>query len=1050
MIRRILRYSLLCTLAVCFGLLLTGCAGVSSGSSGSGGQAKVAKVTVAPLSAQILDGASQQFSAAAFDSSGNLISGVNFTWSSDAPSVATVNGSGLATGISAGTANITATAQSIPGSAKLTSGSGGQAKVAKVTVAPLSAQILDGASQQFSAAAFDSSGNLISGVSFTWSSDAPSVATVNSSGLATGISAGTANITATAQSIPGSAKLTSESVAHADFFVAPNGLDSWSGTLPAPNSANSDGPFASLAKAQIAIRNLAKTNPKRPLSVMVRAGTYYLPLSPTNPGTLNFTSADSGNSGMPITWQNYPDETAILSGGVPVGAGVLHWTNVSGNLWQAQIPSKGQVFESLFYNGERRLRARVQSSAGVGYYMNNGACYSTVTGQTVSLANCNLGTFLRIAAEVPPGNTGCPSVSDGTQSKCLDRFKYDPSDPITRWVNLNGIYTGDPSKPCQADSSNPYPAGDIELTLFDAWTVDVMRVNCVDTTNHIIYLTGPTKGAANQYNIFGPGAGHRYIVENAVDAFQQGQQTGQTGLWFLDRSTAPWSLSYLADSGENPNQDIVVIPQVQPASATGGSIVSATQLSYVTFQGIVFETDNFVPPTAGFSNDENGENTLPAAIDCESCQYVTFDGIAVRHTSASGLQIASLAGHSGPPAANDVVQNSAFYDLGDSGIHIGHSPQGNDRAASVVQSVTVQNNIIQGYGRVFPDGEGLAQGNGNNILYQHNDINDGYHAGISICEQGCPGENGSDIVSQFNHIWNIMQGITSDGGTLYYNVGSSQRSGTGNKILNNLVHDVSDSSVIDRGILGTGYGGHGIYLDAQSAGVSVENNVVYRVSADILFMTQGPANSDPPDTFSNNILAYGRKSMFTEAWGWPQNCGSSTRVNLVSNIMYFDQSDSTAFYVIQGCADSCGMAFNQYQNFQRNLYWRTDGQFATYKKAFHVLTTPPPPGQANSCAQPLNPSADWTFFDFPTWQNGHPMVNGIPLSMNEDSEGSVSLDPGFGNTGQATDFLLSQSPVSGFDYSQTNNTINLAGRSNPLIKAPTVPPTFPTYYYTTF
>ncbi len=832
----------------------------------------------------------------------------------------------------------------------------------------------------------------------------------------------------------------------ADFYVAINGSDSWSGTLDCPNATNADGPFASIAQAQVAMRKLIQTHPNRPIVVMVRQGTYYLPLSSTSPGMLNFTSGDSGTSQMPVLWENYPGETPVVSGGESIEG----WTNTSGNLWQVQLPANTQPFESLFFSGGRRLRSRLQSNAGIGYYVNDGACYSTATGQTGAVANCNLGTFLRVAAEVPPSNTGCPSVSSGGQSKCLDRFQYNPTDPITNWANLNGVYTGDPSHPCSVDKSSSYPVGDIELELFDAWTVDVMRVNCIDTTNHIIYFTGPTRGVPNQYSNFGPAAGHRYIVENTLDAFQREQQAGQTGLWFLDRSKSPWTLSYLANSGENPNQDNVAIPQLQSATATSGSMLNATQLQYVTFQGIILEMDNFLPPAAGFNNDQSGGNTLPAAIDCESCQNVTFDGITVRHTSTSGIQIASLAGHSGPPAANDVIQNSAFYDLGSGGIHIGHMPQGYDLASSVVQSITVQNNIIQGYGRVFPDGEGLAQGNGNNILYQHNDITDGYHAGISICLVGCPGQNGSGIVSQYNHLWNLMQGITSDGGALYYAVGESDKSGTGNKILNNLVHDVSDSSVIERGILGTGYGGHGIYLDFQSAGVSIENNVVYRVSANTAFLSQGPASGQPPNTFQNNIFAYGRKGMLTEGTAWPQNCNSSTKINMTSNIFYFDQNDSTGFYVIQGCADSCGMAFNQYQSFERNLYWRTDGQFSTYAKAFHVLTSPPPPNQSNSCSQPSTPSTAWTFFDFQTWQSGHPVVDGSPLAMNEDPEGTVSVDPHFGTTGLPADFLLSQSPVAGFDYAQTNDTIKTAGRTNPLIQPPTVPPTFPTYYYTTF
>jgi hypothetical protein len=849
----------------------------------------------------------------------------------------------------------------------------------------------------------------------------------------------------------------------ADFFVAIDGNDAWSGSLATPNGQRTDGPFASVARAQIAVRALIQTHPDRPIIVMIRGGAYYLPLSPTNPGTLNFTSSDSGTSQTPVIWENYPGELPNISGGEAISRGReqinfhglgLTWTQVSGNLWQVKLPANTQPFEYLFYkhrSRERRMRSRLQSAAGTGYYMNNGACYSTVTGQTVAIAECNLGSFLRIAAVVPPGNTGCPSVSDGTQSKCLDRFQYNPSDPITTWSNLNGVYTGDPSKPCRTDSSNPYPVGDIELTLFDAFTVDVMRINCVDTTSHIVYLTGPTQGLPGDYECFGPTAGHRYVIDNAKDAFQQEQQAGLTKIWFLDRSSQPWTLFYVAGTGENPNHDNAIIPQLQPVGPTGGSILSASLLSYVTFQGIIFEMDNFLPPASGFNNDQTGESSLPAAIDCESCQHVTFDTVTVRHTSATGLQIASLASHSGPPAVDDVIQNSAFYDLGDSGIHIGHQPQGYDLATSVVHSVTVQNNIIQGFSRVFPDGRGIAQGNGNNITYLHNDIDDGYHGGISICGFGCPGENGSGIVSEYNHLWNLMQGITSDGGALYYAIGDEQKSGTGNQIINNLVHDVSDDSVIDRGILGTGYGGQGIYLDFQSAGMNIENNVIYRVSAATAFVFEGPASGQPPNTLKNNIFAYSRKAMFGEQITWPQNCGTSVRVNMVSNIFYFDQTDTTTgFYPIQGCADSCGMAFNDFENFQRNLYWRTDGQFSKYPKAFHILTDPPPPDQASSCYEPQDPNTSWTFIDFPTWQKGHPMVKGQPLSMNEDEEGSVTVDPGFGNTGRPTDYLLSKSPVEGFDYTQTNSTINTAGRTNPGLTAPTVPATFPTYYYTSF
>ena len=48
----------------------------------------------------------------------------------------------------------------------------------------------------------------------------------------------------------------SEAGKSADFYVAPNGNDQWSGTLAEPNSTNTDGPFASISRAQEAVRLL--------------------------------------------------------------------------------------------------------------------------------------------------------------------------------------------------------------------------------------------------------------------------------------------------------------------------------------------------------------------------------------------------------------------------------------------------------------------------------------------------------------------------------------------------------------------------------------------------------------------------------------------------------------------------------------------------------------------------------------------------------------------------------------------------------------------------
>lgn len=781
----------------------------------------------------------------------------------------------------------------------------------------------------------------------------------------------------------------------ADLFVATDGCDDcgWSGRIAAPDAADSDGPFASIGRAQLAVRALKPGRASGAISIMIRGGTYSLG------APLAFAIADSGSPTAPVVWQAYPGETPVVNGGIRMTG----WTNASGNLWRATLPPATVPFEDLYYNGERRMRPRV--GAGPGNVV---------------------GTFLRVASEIysPVSSPACPILVGGEGYKCLDRLQYAAGDPISdAWSNL----TPPAGNPCGVTAgARTAPAGDVEVDLFEAWTMEKMRVSCVDTASRTIYFTASMPGLATLPFSRGPQTGHRYLVENVADLLQQ------PGQWFVDRSATPWKLAYLAREGEDPNADTVIAPQVQP-------LLSANQLTWVTFSGITFEMDDYVPGPSGFNQDENGENYLPAAVDCESCQNVVFDGVTVRHTSASGIQIASISDSAGPPAAHDAVRNSALYDIGDSGIHIGHHPSGSDRAASQVQDVLVENNVIAGYSRVFADGEGIAQGNGHDITYTHNDITDGYHAGISVCNLGCPSGD-FNIVSSYNHIWNVIQGITADGGTLYYNTGNASFSGAGNQILHNLVHDVTDSSIVDAGVKGSGYGGHGIYLDAQTAGVLVEGNVVYRVAGSAIFETEGPAPGQPPNTINNNVFAFGRQGMFSEQQPWPQGCsGATLRDNITNNVFYFDRDDTSGFYVVLGCAYSCGLPYNQFQSFEGNLYWRTDGLFASYGRQFHVNTTPP--ANCNGSGP-----GSWTFLTLSQWQ-GTPVVGGAPMAMLED-RGSVIADPGFADPAYPfDDFTLAASPVAGFDPGLTNDTIRNAGRSNPAIVPPSVPATFPTFHY---
>jgi surface protein len=90
--------------------------------------------------------------------------------------------------------------------------------VGSVTVSPEQATVSVGASQQFSAEVLDLHGVPLA-APVSWTSSAEAVATVDGNGLASGVAAGGATITATAQHLTGSAALTVETAAAAAFVT---------------------------------------------------------------------------------------------------------------------------------------------------------------------------------------------------------------------------------------------------------------------------------------------------------------------------------------------------------------------------------------------------------------------------------------------------------------------------------------------------------------------------------------------------------------------------------------------------------------------------------------------------------------------------------------------------------------------------------------------------------------------------------------------------------------------------------------------------------------
>jgi hypothetical protein len=820
------------------------------------------------------------------------------------------------------------------------------------------------------------------------SSTTASGATTMYTAPATIPSGGKVTVTATSVSDSGasaSATITISSTPSANFFVSPSGNDTWSGRLPAPNTNNTDGPFATIARAQTAIQGL-KAGSTQSLVVIVRAGTYFL-ASP-----LTFTAADSGTSAVNIYWENYLGEAPVISGGLQL----TNWTQ-SGNQWSIKLLAGTQYFEQLFYNGQRRLRSRQGGSVGTYLQVAN----------TIYLPGSSSG---------PAPDPNCSIYVTNLGWECFDRFQYTSTDPVSAsWQNLSP-----PSgNPCGA-SGNAYPAGDIALYSFEQMGTSKMLIDCIDATNSIIYLTGPIRMDAVTSGFV---TGHRYLVENVKDDFTQ------PGQWFLDRSQTPWTLNYIANSGENPNTDTVIIPQMPTATP---QVLIATGLQYVTFQGLTFEHDNFTVPAAGYAYDRL-DQTITSAVSCQNCQNVTFDADIITQTSGTGIDFTTIA----PSAttANNSFVNGAIYDVASHGIRIGLLSANSDSAANVPQFTTVQNTLIEGFGRVFPKGFGIAQGCNHDNLYTNNDIYDGYSGGINIGALNCPTATisfTSNDVASFNNIYDLGQGVSNDFGCVYFNttpIGAVPP--TGNQALNNICHDVTDSSVYANSLPGVaGYGGQGMYLDNNSGSVNVENNLVYRVSGSTVAQTCGPQGSNltnVQNTIKNNILAFSIQSIKQQ--GCTPADSTNKLFDMTNNLIIFDKGNiqGGCFSCLSG---NCATVLPATVNLQSNMYCYAGNG-------------------GSSCTLPTNRAAFYSSEDLPNTSSncGRTTTYSTLQQWQTDAGEDLSsvLQNPFSSTSSMSpannDYSLSGSASAvgfvSFDASQ-------AGRTNSAIAGPTIPATFPT------
>lgn len=264
-------------------------------------------------------GSTRQLAAAAVDSSGAPVAGAGAaTWTRVGTGISSVSAGGLASALSVGVGDTAvATVGTRTGRVPITVSQ----VVASVLVSTTGSDTLrtTGRTKTYTAAARDSQLNTIGGATLTWSSSETAVATVGAStGVATSVADGSANITATASGVNGSRALTVRRYAQT-FTLTPG-----SGSITTPLGTN-----ILLGTVRDSV------NTDLPISWVSRSTTV-LTVSPTTGAQTTATGRGNGSTYVLMSGGTRSDSTLITVTGQPVAPLTAGVTVGTGNFFLSQ------------------------------------------------------------------------------------------------------------------------------------------------------------------------------------------------------------------------------------------------------------------------------------------------------------------------------------------------------------------------------------------------------------------------------------------------------------------------------------------------------------------------------------------------------------------------------------------------------------------------------------------------------------------------------------------------------------------------------------------
>ncbi len=552
----------------------------------------------------------------------------------------------------------------------------------------------------------------------------------------------------------------------AEYYVSLSGNDN--------NNGSKESPFLTIKRAQEEVRKNTE-NMTGNIIVHIAEGTYILD------DALTFDERDSATNGFSVKYVGNSD--TVISGGQEIGNFTLF--DAEKNIYSAKVP-EGFTFRQLYVDGVKMTRARSNTDFSTRIV---GASRFDENGNLIP-ENLNYG-----------GEDSLVPAAYGEVYLNADEF-----------MNFNNLTK-------------------VELHVLTAWVKNVLRVKSAVTNDGITSIRIQDNESKLIFNRMHPnidGYSHMsthdfvYYIENDYELIDTDNE------WYLDESTG--TVYIKVPENTDINSSSVIAPRLENLVTVKPN--NNSKIDNLSFEGITFRYSTWnVPSEKGlvdvqagmyanyciFKTNDMGVLRPSAAIYVANTENFTMKNCTVENMGAAGIDL-----HYG--TKNSVIQDNLIQNISGNGIMVGkfvvdentdiHVVYNPEDESDICTGDRIVNNRVIHIGTDYESSVGICAGYPREILIANNEVAYAPYTGISVGFGWSSADNAMRENRILNNEIHHTSQILCDAGGIYTlsKQPDSEMSG-------NYIHDIVLPSWAD-------YGTSGIYMDEQTEGYTVKNNVL--------------------------------------------------------------------------------------------------------------------------------------------------------------------------------------------------------------------------------